>query len=195
MKKTFFTLLFTYCTFLSYSQQQPKPASPDAAFSDAINKIVLDFTHNFTHIQGAKIPADVDADSYKSKICVPGAVGCKIMRYHSEEDKSASWQAGLYEGESFEEALKMYKKIYNQLKKTSVKGIDAMAATFNGKMENVDENVGFAVSSLRLKTKNKLYKDLVAEVEITSNYTGWEVKLNIFTKKVLEEEKEGTDKQ
>ena len=189
MKKICCLLFFSGIVSFAFAQQ-PKTASSDAVFSETINKVVLDFTHNFINIQGGKIPADVDADAYKSNVCVPGALGCKIMRYHSVEDKSANWQAGLYEGESFAEALKMYKKVFGQLKKTPVKGIDNTPTGFDGKMESVDENVGFAVCSLRLKTKNKLYKSLVAEVEITSNYTGWEVHLNIYTKTVIEEEKE-----
>jgi hypothetical protein len=190
-------LALLYLTTLGYFvfAQQTKPVSADAAFSDALNKVVQDFTSNFIHIQGAKMPADVDAETYKSKVCVPAALGCKIMRYRSVEDKSASWQAGLYDGESFEEALKLYKKIFSQIKKTAVRGVATSAAGFDGKMETVDENVGFAVSTLRLKTTNKAYKDLVAEVEITSNYSGWEVRLNVYTKKLIVEEKEESDKQ
>ena len=188
--KKLFALLFLSGIVSFVFAQQTKPVSADAVFAENINKVVLDFTHNFINIQGGKIPADVDIDSYKSKVCLPGALGCKIMRYRSVEDKTASWQAGLYEGESFNDALKFYKKVYAQIKKSPVKGIDATAASFDGKMETVDENVGFGVSTLRLKTKNKLYKNLVAEVEITSNYTGWEVRLNIYTKKLIEEENE-----
>lgn len=175
--------------------QQPKPVSSDAAFSEALNKVVQDFTSNFIHIQGAKMPADVDADTYKSKVCLPAALGCKIMRYRSVEDKSANWQAGLYEGESFEEALKLYKKTFTQVKKAAIRGVATSAAGFDGKLETVDENVGFGVSTLRLKTTNKMYKDLVAEIEITSNYTGWEVRLNVYTKKQIEEEKVLEEKQ
>ncbi len=194
MKKIFTVLLLAVC-ITALAQQPAKPISTDAAFNEAINKVVLDFTHNFINIQGAKMPADIDADSYKSKVCLPGALGCKVMRYRSLEDKSANWQAGLYDGESYEEALKLYKKIFAQVKKTPVRGVATTAAGFAGKLETVDENVGFAVSSLRLKTTNKAYKDLVVEVEITSNYTGWEVRLNIYTKKVIEEEKEDGEKQ
>jgi hypothetical protein len=117
------------------------------------------------------------------------------MRYRSAQDKTASWQAGLYDGESFEEAVKIYKKVFSQVKKTSIKGVAVSAAGFDGKLQNVDENVGFAVSTLRLKTTNKTYKDLVAEVEITSNFTGWEVRLNVYTKKMIEEEKDDEGKQ
>lgn len=193
--KKIFTLVLSAVCLTAFAQQPVKPVSADAAFSDAINKVVQDFTHNFTNIQGAKMPADIDADSYKSKVCVPRAIGCKVMRYHSTEDKSANWQAGLYDGESYEEALKIYKKTFAQVKKTAIRGVATTAAGFTGKLETVDENVGFAVSSLRLATTNKTYKDLVAEVEMTSNYTGWEVRLNIYTKKVIEEEKAATEKE
>lgn len=190
MKKIIFYLLLAINPAAGLGQQQSKPPSPDVAFSDALNKVVQDYTGNFIHIQGEKMPAEVDAETYKSKVCVPAALGCKIMRYRSAEDKSANWQAGFYDGESFEEAVKLYKKIYSLVKKASVKGVATSAAGFDGKIETVDENVGFAVSTLRLKTTNRTYKDLVAEVEISSNFTGWEVRLNIYTKKKMEEEKD-----
>jgi hypothetical protein len=194
MKKAAFFLAFISVTSIALAQQ-PKPVSADAAFTEALNKVVQDFTSNFIHIQGAKMPADAGADSYQSKVCIPASLGCKIMRYRSVQDKTANWQAGLYEGENFEEALKVYKKTFSQVKKTVVRGVATAAAGFDGKLEPVDESIGFAVSTLRLKTTNKTYKDLVAEVEITSNYTGWEVRLNIYTKKLIEEEKEPEEKQ
>jgi len=124
---------------------------------------------------------------------VPNALGCKIMRYRSAQDKTANWQAGLYEGDNFDEALKLYKKVFSQVKKAAVKGVATSAAGFDGKLEAVDENVGFAVSTLRLKTTNKTYKDMVAEVEIASNNINWEVRLNVYTKKIIVEEKEELD--
>ena len=195
MKKINFFLLCALISCVVFGQQQqPKPPSPEVAFSEALNKVVQDYRSNFIHIQGDKIPADMDADAYKSKVCVPAALGCKVMRYRSAEDKTANWQAGFYDGESFEEAVKMYKKIYSLVKKAAVKGVATGAAGFDGKLETVDESIGFAVSTLRLKTTNKTYKDMVAEVEITSNFTGWEVRLNVYTKKKIEEEKDPEDK-
>lgn len=176
-------------------QQQTKHATSDIAFSDALNKVVQDYTSNFVHIQSDKMPADVDADSYKSKVCPPAAIGCKVMRYRSSEDLSANWQAGFYEGDNFDEAVKNYKKIFALLKKTSIKGVATAAAAFDGKLETVDESIGFAVSTLRLKTSNRIFKDLVAEVEITSNFTGWEVRLNVYTKKMVEQESKEADTQ
>jgi hypothetical protein len=180
MKKTISLLSFLFYSVFLFAQVS-KPATPENAFGDALSKVVIDFAANFNTVQGNKMPADVEADCFKSKVCLPGALGCKIMRYRSVEDKSASWQAFMYAGESYEEALKMYKKLYGLVKKTVIKGIDG--GSFDGKMETVDESVGFAVTPLRLKTKGKRYKNLIADIEITSNYSGWQVQLNIYTKK------------
>ncbi len=182
MKKTMILLIFSAAALCSKAQLV-KTTSQDYGFGDALNKIVAGFSTNFLSIQGDKLPAEIDADTYRSTVCLPGALGCKIMRYHSLEDQSASWQAGIYGGGNYDEALKLYKKTFGLIKKTRVKTSDPAGNSFEGQLENVDENVRFSVSSLRLKTNDQLYKNLVAEVELISNYNGWEVHLNIYTKK------------
>ncbi len=189
MPKTTLSLLLL-CS-VCFLQAQPAPkASPDALFSAQLNKVLMDYPANFQGIQGSRLPAEVGADAYLSTLCLPGALACKVMRFHSVEDQSASWQAVFYEGESFEEALKLYKKIVGLLKKTTLRGAESTGAGFEGKLEPIDENVGFAVSSLRLRTKQARYRDLVAEVNISSDYTHWQVHLDLYTKKRLEEEAE-----
>ena len=182
------TLAALFLAFgFSLTAQISKKPEAESAFSLQLQKVVQDFPANFQGIQGNRMPAEVDADTYLSTVCLPGALVCKVMRYHSVQDKSASWQAVLYEGESFDDAVKMYKKLHSQIKKTTVRGSNGLAAPFEGKLENIDENVGFAVSSLRLKTQHPQYLDLVAELNISSSYTGWEVRLDLYTKKRLEE--------
>jgi len=59
---------------------------------------------------------------------------------------------------------------------------------FEGQLENVDENVGFGVSPLRLRTNHPRFRKLVAELNINSNYTTWEVKLDMYERGRTEEE-------
>jgi hypothetical protein len=106
------------------------------------------------------------------------------------EDNSASWQGIMYAGDNFDNAMKVYKSTFAQVKKAAVSGIENKAAGFEGKIETPDENVRFAVSSLRLKTTDKKLKDLVAEVELSNSYGGWEVHLNIYSKKYQREKEE-----
>lgn len=186
MKKIFFLLLLSAGTLFGHAQFFKKTSATTGSFADSLSKIVLDFNNNFNHLQGAALPVQPELESYLSTICLPQAVHCIINRYHSVQDKTGSFQAIMYTGESFEDAIKMYKNTFRQIKNTTVKGIENKAIPFNGEMENPDENVRFAVSELRLKTLDKIYRNLSAEIELTNNYEGWEVHLNIYSKKYQE---------
>ncbi|MFT3678962.1 MAG: hypothetical protein QM791_01740 [Ferruginibacter sp.] len=189
MKKQLLPILFCLCTAFANAQLIKKPA-PSGNFSDSLFKIVSDFRNNFSKLQGKALTPQPEAEVYRSTICLPGSKHCVIYRFRSVEDKTASWQGLMYAGEDFEEALKAYKNTFNQVKKSKMNNIAGKPAPFEGEMDKPDDNVRFAVSSLRLKTGDGVYKNMVAEVELSNNYNGWEVHLNIYTKKLLKEEKE-----
>jgi len=176
-------LIFSFFAFACVQAQLIKPTPKTNPFEDSLSKVVLDFKNNFTNLQSDRLPVEIDADTYQSNICLPGATHCIVMRYHSVVDNSASWQAILYTGENYEEAVKVYKNVFGQIKKTKVKGIDSSPASFEGAIENPDENVRFTVSSLRLKAEDNRYTNFAADVELMNNYDGWEVHLNLYKKK------------
>lgn len=157
-------------------------------FSDSLNKIILDYKTNFKQVQGDLLSTEPEASIYLSKNCLQGSKKCIIKRFKSTEDLSASWQALMYNCEDEQEAKKMYKKIYNQVKGVKVNGIDKMTTTFIGKMDDMDDNMRFFSSSLRLKTDNVYYKDMIVDIELTNSYVGWEVSINVYRKKLLEVE-------
>jgi hypothetical protein len=194
MKKHLLHLALYCLTITSNAQPTTPPAlvkkQASGNFSDSLFKIVDGYRTNFASVQSRQLPSMPDADMYLSTTCLPGSMNCVILRYHSVEDKTASWQALVYAGESFEEALKAYKNTFSQVKKSRMHSIAGKPASFEGSMENPDENVRFAVSSLRLKTEDALYRNLAAEVELVGTYDGWEVHLNIYTKKRLDNREE-----
>lgn len=157
-------------------------------FADSLNKIVLDFKNNFTTIKGKQLNAEPDAIVYASTIGLPAAKNCIIKKYTSTEDRSASWQALLYSSENFDEAMKMYKKYFTQIKAVKINGVDKIITSINGKLEKTDENVRFFTSTLRLKTDNIYFKHLAITVELSNNYAGWDIYINIFSKKLETEE-------
>jgi hypothetical protein len=153
------------------------------AFADSLNKIVNDYPNNFKNIQGVLLPQEIDADAYQSVAGLPGASNCIIKRYHSLVDNSASWQAVLYNGDNFEAARKAYKSIFTQVKKTNIKTTGNHIASFAGELQTVEENMRFAVSSLRLKATDEVFAQFAADIELVGNYDGWQVHLNIYRKK------------
>ena len=182
MKKLRLLILFSLVAFFC-NAQLIQPAKPTETFSKTFSIIVLDYKNNFINIQQKELAGSVGNNIFNSSICLPGASHCTITRYNSLQDKSASWQATLFAGESYEEALKAYKNIFSQVKHSSIMGIDKKAAGFEGEMEKPDENIRFTVSALRLNAADSQYKNFTADIELTNNMEGWEVHLNLYRKK------------
>ena len=178
------TLLLLFLCSIHFSQAQfYKSILPSDAFSDSVSIIVQDFKKNFSTIEGRQLPSQGEMDVYHSKVTIPGAVHCAIYRFHSLEDTTASWQAIMYEGDSYENAVKIYKNTFHQLKKSKMKWGDKGTISFIGELEMPVENVRFTVTPLRLNNMDLPYRSFFGEIELTSAYDGWVVHLNLHNRK------------
>ena len=183
MKKTTTLLLLFLCALQFTEAQFYKPFKSSDAFSDSLAVIVQDFKKNFSTIEGKQLPSQGEMDVYRSKVTIPGATHCAIYRFHSVEDTTASWQAIMYEGDSYENAVKIYKNTYHQLIKSKMKWVDKSIISFMGNMEVPDDNIRFTVTQLRLNIIDIPYRSFFGEIELTNTYDGWEVHLNLHNKK------------
>ena len=182
MKK--FTLsVLCAATFLISHAQFYKSFQPSPAFSDSLTRIVFDFRNDYKLIQGKELVPQQSMEVFQSKVGLPGAAHCAIYRFHSKLDTTASWQAIMYDGGNYEEAVKVYKNTYRLVQKSRIKWIDKSIASFIGEMEKPDENVSFATSLLQLNVTDPRYRNFYANIELTSSYNGWEVHLNLNAKK------------
>lgn len=184
MKKNIAVLLLILCSTQSGQAQFYKATPPaSSSFSDSLAIIVQDFKKNYSTIEGNQLPSQGDMDVYNSKATIPGAMHCAIYRFHSQVDTTASWQAIMYEGDNYEDALKVYKNTYKQLRKTKMKWVDKSVISFMGEMEVPDENVRFTVTALRLNIIDQPYRSFFGELELISTYEGWEVHLSLHNRK------------
>ena len=160
-----------------------KSILPSPQFNDSLTKIVIDFRNNFKKIPGKELTPQIGIEVYQSQIGLPGAVHCVIYRYHSKLDTTASWQAIMYDGDDYEEAIKVYKSTCRLVNKSRIKWIDRSIASFIGNMEKPDGNISFANTMLQLNVSDPRYKNFYAEIEMESGSNGWEVHLNLHNKK------------
>ncbi len=174
-----FLLCITLC-----NAQFFKNLTPSNPFADSLTKAVTDFKYDYNHIQGPILPAQTQTDLrvFRSKVSLPGASHCVIYRFNSRIDTSASWQAIMYEGDDYDEALKQYKSLFRMVKRSSIKWIDKSYLSFVGDLELPKDNVNFAVSTLRLEAMDEQYAKFVAEIELTNAGGGYEVHLNLQNK-------------
>ena len=161
-----------------------KPLLPSTAFSESLSSIAQDFRNNYYSIQGKQLPSQEDMDIYQSAVLIPGAKHCVIYRFHSKEDTTASWQCTMYEGDNYNEAVKIYKSTCRQVDKSNIKIQGNTSGGFAGKTEAPDANIRFVSSSFKLKIKDPAYDKFYAEVELVGiNFDQWEVHLNLVSKK------------
>jgi hypothetical protein len=184
MKKiTLLTIALVLCVSLCNAQFF-KGLNPTSPFADSLTRAVTDFKYDYSHIQGPILPAQTEADLrvFKSIVSLPGSSHCVIYRFNSKVDTTSSWQAIMYEGDDYAQALQAYKSLFHHVKSTSIKWIDKSLLNFVGDLELPKDNVDFAVSTLRLEAMDEQYSNFVAEVELTSAGGAYEVHLNLQNK-------------
>jgi hypothetical protein len=183
MIKKLLVLLFISATAKVCDAQFYKSFAPSPEFSSALEKIVLDFRFNFETIKGNIISELDDVRMFESTVKLPGANECIIYYFNSMVDTTASWQAVMYRGHDYKEAARMYQNVFRLVKKSQVHWIDKSSIGFAGELETPKEELRFATSTLNFKLEDERYKKFKAEVELISTYGGWEVHLNLHSKK------------
>jgi hypothetical protein len=182
MRKILFCAGILIFTANAATAQFYKSLLPSPAFTDSLNRIVVDFNTNYYNIQGDVVSSQDEVDVYNSKSSIPGAIECLIYRFHSSQDTTASLQALMYKGEDYKEAAKIYRNTFRLVNKTKLK-VNQSSADFTGTMEEPSESLRFASSLLRTTIPNRTYKNFVAEIELVNNFMEWEVRLNLHSKR------------
>ena len=180
MKKLLSALLLFSMHSLANAQATRNPKY-DMEFNSGIQKVIQAYRSNFSTIQGNVLDNEGSMSSYASKVCLTGAIHCVIKKYGSVKDLSTSWSALIFEGEEFEEAANAYRRTCTNIKKSSFDIGSGQTLGFSGQVSAPNENLRFTGTNFKSETRNTTFKNLVAGVELVSNYTGWEVRLNLFS--------------
>jgi hypothetical protein len=154
-----------------------------APFVDAIDAVLGDLPNNLRYVTGELILAEGEADSYVSLVALPDAENCRVMRYHSVEDTTASWQAKMFSGGDFGTASRKYQQLFQQLKVCYVRLPDGSIYYLEGTWQPAREGVTFTTSTLKLRTDDQRFRDVEVELELVYQLADWAVNINIVTKK------------
>jgi hypothetical protein len=182
LKKITIFAVAVLATLSSFAQVNT--ASPAAApFSKAMETVLHDYTGNFRNISGDLVAKEIETESYASLVKLPGAGECMVTRYHSLEDKTASWQAKMMHSEDFEAAAKQYKELYSRLKSCYLKLPDGSSIYLKGEWEEPKEEKIFTVSTFRLASTDLRYREMKVDLELLYQLNEWVVNINVVSKK------------
>jgi len=175
-------VLLCMAPFSAYSQLY-KQLLPSREFTKALESVVLDFRLDYKNIQRGIIDSLGEMETYESSVILPGAAECKILRFHSYKDTTACFQAIIYSGEDYKEAVRAYENTVKLLKKSRMQWIDRSEIKFIGEFVRVREDLRFTTSTLTLTLDDPRYRDFRAEVELIGTHLDrWEVQLNLSKK-------------
>lgn len=153
------------------------------AFSNSLEKIVMDFPQNFWNISGSLSVSQGEFEQYRSLECLPGAESCIIGRYHSVRDTTASWQAVMAKTESFEEAAIEYRNLYRQLKSSPITMVDGSKFYLAGNYNQPTEEMDFTVTSLIFDYPDRRFRDFKVELELQYELHQWVIYINMVSRK------------
>jgi len=106
-----------------------------------------------------------------------------VTRYHSVEDTTASWQAKMYSGGDYDAAARKYAQLYQQLKTCYVRLPDGSIYYLEGTWAPAKEKITFTTSTLKVRTSDQRFRDVVVQLELVYQLADWAVNINIVTKR------------
>lgn len=154
-----------------------------ATFVDAIDAVLRDLPNNFRYVTGELLLAEGETDSYASLVTVSDAENCTVMRYHSVEDTTASWQAKMLSSGDYGVAVRKYQELFQLLKTCYVRMPDGSVYYLEGTWEPAREGMRFTTSTLRVRTDDQRYRDVLVQLELVNDFADWAVRIDIVTKR------------
>lgn len=153
--------------------------------NSAIEKVIQDYPNQFKNITGALVLEKQQTADYQSSIQIPGALSCQVIKYNSGR-KEIYWRAELLETRKFEEAKRLYKDIYNQIRNSIVKIEGEKPYILNGQYDIPDERKGFhSVVFSMLPSVGEMQK-LKVELSLVRHATDWKVVIVVHDQNTLQ---------
>lgn len=162
------------------STAQFKKLIPEAGIQAEISTVIQDYQYRFKNISGAVLNENPQTTEYQSNINLRGSKACIVTQYSSGKNSVYSWHAIMYEGESFEEAVKHFKNLYKQLNNLNVKFGNYKNYRFNAPYEAPSESLEF--TSIVFDNDAKEAQKLQLELLLTYHFPEWQIKIMVYEK-------------
>ncbi len=164
------------------SQAQIFTSSKDhVAVGPSLKKVIEAAAKDYEAVRGELLFQNPQTTEYSSLVVPPEALEAKVIEYSSVSGNIFSWQALLARTEDYEEAVKKYKSVFNQLKGMNVTYV-VDNYTLVGKFVTPDEGKKFTTSILTLAGPPKALSKLRVEVSLQFEFPEWTVVVNTYNK-------------
>lgn len=170
--KTIFVSLIVFFSQVFFASGQ------DAAFSRVLEKVLADYPQSFRNVRGELIMEDEEEQRYMSKLELPGAQDCLVSMPMSGERKLAKWEALCFSSTSFNDAADHYKKLHDQLLKSTVK-LGKSNARLRGDYISPSADESFTSIIYSISPASASFRKVKIELELVLVLEEWRVNLRV----------------
>lgn len=178
LKNCLAALVVTWC-FQANAQLKVPVTNND--LRNNLQKVIADFPNELNTLKGEVLMENPQTIEYQSLLQFKTAEQNSITKYVST-NPVYSWQALVLTTESFEEAAKKYKWLYNQLKVMTINMKGGYSFSLSGNYGTPDESKVFSVSTFQLTPAATNLPRLKIEVTMQYYFPEWKVNLLVFQK-------------
>ena len=181
MKKTvkFLLPLFVVSTLFHSVNAQLRLPLANALASD-IRKVIRDYPHQFSSLQGPVIEENPQTTSYECTFKVAGAENSSITRYSASNKKVYSWQALMLTTDDFEKAKEKVHALYRQFNQLGVKMDYGETFYLGGKYVAPVEEKRFNVVTLMFENPDRNTYKMRLEISMQYELLEWNGRILIY---------------
>lgn len=181
MKKTvkFLLLLFVTSTLTISSYSQFRLPLANALASD-LRKIIRDYPHQFSSLQGSVIEENPQTTSYDCTFKVSGAETSSITRYSANNKKVYSWEALMLTTDDFVKAKEKFHALYRQFNQLGVKMDYGETFYLGGKYVQPVEEKKFNVVTFQFENPDRNTYKMRLEISMQYEMLEWKVRVLIY---------------
>lgn len=177
-------LVLAASLFLSVStalNAQLKLPLKNNALKTDLEQVIDDFPKEFATLKGGVQAENPQTVEYHSQLRLSGSESCVITRYTGAK-AVYSFQAVMLTTEDFDDAVKRYKWLFNQLKGMTVKVNRDYTFSLAGSYESPEESRKFTSSILNMLPAAVNVPKLKVEVSLQFEFPEWKVNLLVYEK-------------
>ncbi len=152
-----------------------------------LQEVIRDYPNQFKNIRGELLSQNPQSTDYISRVSIKNAEQCFVTTYTSSGKAVYSWQARMNSTENFEDAVKLYKSIYQQLNGLNI-SIDGTRLSFQGVYDSPKESMKYTATFFKPETADLSLRKLVIELQTVFEFPEWRVNVLVYAKEKEDDE-------
>lgn len=160
-----------------------------SALAEDLRTLLADYPAAYSKFIGEELVRHPQSTDYRCLLAVKNTEQCFFTRY-SARRTVLSWEAVVLSTEDYDQAVKQFRTLYQQLNPLPVKLSDGRSLKLQGDYAKPDPSLKFSSVILEPTASGEGLDRLRLEIQLTTDGPlGWQVKLLIYEKEKDDEER------